>query len=148
MYRGLARLVGMEVLEHAESLEHGCQLLANAWKDHDYFFLHHKDPDSAGEIGDFEGKKAAIEALDGVVPDLRRLSPDVMAVTGDHATPSHLRSHSWHPVPVVVTSRGERDEQTRFGERWCRRGALGLRRSVHLMPLMLAMADRLTKFGA
>lgn len=148
MYRGVASLVGMEVLRQPASVEDACQVVEDAWGDHDFFFLHHKDPDKAGEDGDREAKQRAISAFDAVLPRLRSLGPDVIAVTGDHATPSQSAAHSWHPVPVLMWNGRERDEQTRFGESTCRAGALGLRRGVELMPLMLAMAGRLDKYGA
>jgi 2,3-bisphosphoglycerate-independent phosphoglycerate mutase len=149
MYRGIARLVGMDVLGRPGHLDDQLSVLRDAWRDYDYFFLHHKGTDSAGEDGDRPRKIAAIEALDAVVPELRALDPDVVAVTGDHATPTQMAAHSWHPVPVVVWSkRGGRDEVERFGERWCRTGGLGLRPTKDLMALLLANAGRLAKYGA
>lgn len=149
MYRGLARLLGMEVLGSPGSLGQQLDLLAGSWGRFDYFFFHHKTSDSAGEDGDRSGKVAAIERLDGALTSIRELGPDVLVVTGDHATPSQMAAHSWHPVPVVLWSeRCGRDEVDRFGERWCLRGGLGVRPSLHLMPLMLANAGRLQKYGA
>jgi 2,3-bisphosphoglycerate-independent phosphoglycerate mutase len=149
MYRGVGQLVGMHVLPSVRTLADEVDLLRRYWDDHDYFFFHHKPSDSAGEDGNFEAKVAAIEALDAVVPDIVALAPDVLAVTGDHATPSQMAAHSWHPVPVVMWGpRVGRDDVTRFGERWALRGAIGRRPSQQLMPLMLAAAGRLAKFGA
>jgi 2,3-bisphosphoglycerate-independent phosphoglycerate mutase len=149
MYRGIARLLGMQVLGQPADLDDELGVLADAWDDYDYFFLHHKGTDSAGEDGDRARKIAAIEALDAVVPRLRELGPDVIAVSGDHATPSQLAAHSWHPVPALLWSeRCGRDDVDRFGERWCRHGGLGLRPTKHLMALMLANAGRLQKYGA
>jgi 2,3-bisphosphoglycerate-independent phosphoglycerate mutase len=149
MYRGIARLVGMEVLPKAADLDEQVDLLRKHWSDFDYFFVHHKGADSAGEDGNFEAKVAAIEALDAAIPQLRELGPDVLVVTGDHATPSQMAAHSWHPVPVVLWGeRAGRDQVDRFGERWCRTGAMGLRPSKDLMALALATAGRLAKFGA
>jgi len=149
MYRGIAALLGMDVLGRAGGLDDQLDVLADAWGSYDYFFLHHKGTDSAGEDGDRARKIAAIEQLDAVVPRLRELGPDVIAVTGDHSTPSQMAAHSWHPVPALVW--GEqcgRDEVERFGERWCRAGGLGLRPTKHLMPILLANAGRLAKYGA
>jgi 2,3-bisphosphoglycerate-independent phosphoglycerate mutase len=116
---------------------------------YDYFFLHHKGTDSAGEDGDRARKVRAIEQLDAVVPEMRRLEPDVIAVSGDHSTPSQMAAHSWHPVPALLWSaRCGRDDVERFGERWCLRGGLGLRPTKDLMALMLANAGRLQKYGA
>ena len=149
MYRGIARLVGMEVLARPAGLEAQVALLRSNWGTYDYFFVHHKPADSAGEDGNFEAKVAAIEALDAIIPGIVDLRPDVLAVTGDHATPSQLAAHSWHPVPAVVWSpRVGRDDVDRFGERWCVNGGLGRRRTVELMPILLACAGRLAKYGA
>ncbi len=152
MYRGIARLLGMDVLGRPADLDEQLDILRDAWDDHDYFFLHHKYTDSAGEDGDRARKVAAIERLDAVVPALRTLGgsgPDVVAVMGDHATPSQMAAHSWHPVPTLLWSeRCGRDEVDRYGERWCLRGGLGIRPMKTLMPIMLANAGRLQKYGA
>jgi 2,3-bisphosphoglycerate-independent phosphoglycerate mutase len=149
MYRGLARLVGMEVLGPPADLSAELTLVADAWTTYDYFFVHHKGPDSAGEDGDFDAKVAAIEALDAVVPDLVDLGPDVLMVTGDHATPSQMAAHSWHPVPVLMWgARVGRDPVTTFGEGACLGGALGRRPASDLMTFALAAAGRLAKYGA
>ncbi len=149
MYRGIARLLGMDVLGRPTDLTEQVAILRESWTDYDYFFLHHKYTDSAGEDGDRARKIAAIEALDAIVPDLRALSPDVIAVSGDHSTPSQMAAHSWHPVPALLWSeRCGRDDVERFGERWCRQGALGIRPTKDLMAFMLANAGRLAKYGA
>lgn len=149
MYRGIARLLGMEVLGQPVDLDEQLAILRHAWSGYDYFFLHHKYTDSAGEDGDRARKIAAIEHLDAIVPDLRALAPDVIAVTGDHSTPSQMAAHSWHPVPALLWSeRCGRDPVERFGERWCLGGALGLRPTKDLMAIMLANAARLQKYGA
>src|SRR5215211_2426546 len=149
MYRGIARLLGMDVLGQPASLADELQILRDAWGEYDYFFLHHKGTDSAGEDGDRPRKIAAVEQLDAVVPELRELRPDVVVVSGDHSTPSQMAAHSWHPVPALLWSdRCGRDDVDRFGERWCRQGGLGLRPTKELMALMLANAGRLQKYGA
>jgi len=149
MYRGLARLVGMTILEVRDTIAEGIEEVAANWDAYDFFFLHYKYTDSRGEDGDFQGKVEAIEALDAELPKLLQLEPDVLAVTGDHSTPSKLAVHSWHPVPVMI--RGEyvrTDEVTEFGESTCARGNLGRFHAMHLMPLLMANALRLAKYGA
>lgn len=149
MYRGIGQLVGMQVVGPPTTIDEQLVLLKEHWEDFDFFFFHHKPSDSAGEDGDFEAKVAAIEALDAVVPELVGMAPDVIAVTGDHSTPSQMAAHSWHPVPVLLN--GEhvgRDAAPRFGERWCTQGSLGRRPSRELMPIMLNVAGRLAKYGA
>ena len=149
MYRGVARLLGFEVLGPPLDLAEEVELLGKHWGDADFFFFHHKDADAAGEDGNRAAKIAAIERLDAVVPDLLALEPDVIAVSGDHSTPSQMAAHSWHPVPVVVRGRlVGRDEVDRFGERWCRAGGLGYRPTMQLLPILMANAGRLAKYGA
>ena len=149
MYRGIARLLGMDVIGHPTDLDEQLEILRAVWSTYDYFFLHHKYTDSAGEDGDRARKIAAIETLDAVVPQLRDLGPDVIVVSGDHSTPSQMAAHSWHPVPALLWSeRCGRDEVEQFGERWCLRGGLGIRPTRDLMAFMLANAGRLQKYGA
>jgi len=150
MYRGLAKLVGMEVLQAGEAMEDPLSALEQAWGDFDFYFVHIKPMDSAGEDGDFDRKVKIIEQADAQVPRLFRLDPDVVIVTGDHSTPAKLAYHSWHPVPVMLWSRHCRaDRVERFGERDCLQGGLGPRfPAVDLMPLAMANAQRLEKFGA
>ncbi len=149
MYRGVAKLLGMEAVEGSASLEELFDTVAGVWPGHDFAFVHVKEPDKAGEDGDFTRKVAVIEEVDRLIPRLVDLRPDVILVTGDHSTPAALRSHSWHPVPFLLWAKTvRRDEVDRFGERWCLRGGAGLCRSEALMPLALAHAGRLAKFGA
>jgi len=149
MYRAVARLVGMELVDTGPSFSDQLDALEGAWEDYDYFFVHYKYTDSRGEDGDFEAKVACIEEVDALLPRLVALSPDVLAVTGDHSTPALLAGHSWHPSPLLLRSRWERrDGVESFGETACIRGGLGIFAAVNLMPLMLANAQRLNKFGA
>ncbi len=149
MYRGLARLVGMEVLKTGSTFADEIETLRKQWTAHDFFFLHYKDTDKAGEDGDFDAKVQALERLDGFLPQILGLGPDVMVVTGDHATPAVLAAHGWQPVPVIVAGRySGSDSVLAFTERACSGGSLGLMPAHHLMPVVLANALRLTKFGA
>ena len=149
MYRGVAQLVGMDVLATGETIEDEVETLREHWEGYDYFFFHVKEIDSRGEDGDFEGKVEVIEHFDRVLPDILDLSPDVVVVTGDHSTPAIWKSHSWHELPVLIWSRYiRRDGVSTFGERPCMAGGLGHIRHVDLMPLAMANAGRLAKFGA
>ncbi len=150
MYRGLAKLVGMKELPAGKGFADQLAAIKQAWNDFDYFFIHVKGTDAAGEDGDFERKVREIEAVDELLPELLALNPDVLVVTGDHSTPAALRAHSWHPVPVLLSSRWVRPNPwlDGFGETACTRGTLGFVRSQDLMGLMLANALRLKKFGA
>lgn len=149
MYKGLARLVGMEVLETGETLREEVETLKNHFHEYDFFYLHFKKTDSAGEDGHFQKKVKALEEIDRVFPFLLKLRPDVLVVTGDHSTPSLLRSHSWHPNPILLHSRYIRPNGIRrFTERDCLKGELGRFPAVAVLPLMLANGLRLKKFGA
>ena len=149
MYRGLSRLVGMEILKTGAGFGDEIVTLRQHWDSYDFFFLHYKDTDKAGEDGDFDAKVAALERLDAFIPEILARQPDVMVVTGDHATPSILAGHGWQPVPVVLASRySGADPVSAFNERACASGTLGVMPAQHLMPLVLANALRLTKFGA
>ncbi len=149
MYRGLARLAGMEVLPTGSTVEDEVQTLHEHWNNYDFFFFHVKKTDSAGEDGDFARKVQAIEEVDRALPSILELGPDVVVVTGDHATPALWKAHSWHELPILLWSRYVcSDGVTRFGEQACMSGGLGHIYHVDIMPLALAYAGRLTKFGA
>ena len=150
MYRGLAKLLGMDILETGETVREEFNTLENNWKDFDFFYIHIKKSDSFGEDGDFNQKVAVIEEVDKEIPRLMNLNPDVIVVSGDHSTPSLLKYHSWHPVPTLLWSKYCRvDNVERFGERACITGGLGpMFPTTDLMPLALANANRLEKFGA
>ncbi len=149
MYRGLARLVGMEILETGETYQREIETLKSHLHRYDFFYVHFKKTDSAGEDGNFKMKVKAIEEIDRFFPSIFKLNPDVLVVTGDHSTPTVLRSHSWHPNPIVLYSKYIRpDGIRRFTERQCRRGELGRFPAVEILPLMLANGLKLKKFGA
>jgi 2,3-bisphosphoglycerate-independent phosphoglycerate mutase len=149
MYRGLARLVGMTILTPGSNWAEQVDALREHWNAFDFFFLHYKYTDAAGEDGDFDRKVECIEAFDAEVARVMDLGPDVVIVTGDHSTPALLRSHSWHPVPVLLAAKSCRpDAATTFGEAQCLQGGLGQIEAKYLLPLALAHAGRLAKFGA
>lgn len=151
MYKGVSTLVGMDVIEFAgEKPEDEFKAVEKAWNDYDFFFVHIKKTDSYGEDGDFDHKVGIIEGVDQALPELLKLKPDVLIITGDHSTPAKLKAHSWHPVPFLLSAPNtiRSDDQTQFGERGCARGGLGTINSLEAMPLALAHAQRLTKYGA
>lgn len=149
MYKGLAQLVGMTIVGKPGTLAEEIDVLEKAWNDYDFFFVHFKYTDSRGEDGNFEEKVRMIEELDSVMPRIASLKPSVLIVTGDHSTPARLASHSWHPVPVLLVSDTCRpDGLQAFGEKESLHGGLGQFPGVQLMPLAMAHAERLGKFGA
>jgi 2,3-bisphosphoglycerate-independent phosphoglycerate mutase len=149
MYKGLAKLLGMDVLSVGSGTADLFDALEKNWDKHDFFYVHYKKTDSAGEDGKFDAKVGAIEALDPYLPRLLALKPDVLVVTSDHSTPSWIKGHSWHPNPfLLVSPTAGVDDVAAFTERACAKGYLGRFRSISAMPLMLAHALKLQKFGA
>jgi 2,3-bisphosphoglycerate-independent phosphoglycerate mutase len=149
MYRGLSRILGMEVEEKISSIEEEFSALKKCFPRHDFFFLHIKETDSAGEDGDFERKVKVMEKVDGCLPQLLNQKPDVLVVTGDHSTPAVLSGHSWHPVPFLLYSQYCRpDNIAQFSESSCAQGSLGTISSLDAMPLALAHGLKLSRFGA
>ncbi|XCH48418.1 hypothetical protein V4D31_08755 [Thermodesulfovibrio sp. 3462-1] len=132
-----------------ETIQDEINALKKYYNDYDFFFIHIKKTDSFGEDGNFEGKISVIEEFDKQFPEILSLKPDVLAITGDHSTPCSMKSHSWHPVPVLIYSPyclGNLSQ--RFTERECLKGELGIFPSFKLMPLLLAHSGKLAKFGA
>jgi 2,3-bisphosphoglycerate-independent phosphoglycerate mutase len=151
MYRGLARLVGMEVLPVPPDFDAMFGQLQENYNSYDFFYIHFKKTDSYGEDGNFDAKVKVIESVDEWLKKVVKINPDVLVITGDHSTPSVMKSHSWHPVPVVMHSRNlmiRPDSASEFGEKDCTIGGLG-RMPMHNMILeAMAAAGRIQKFGA
>jgi 2,3-bisphosphoglycerate-independent phosphoglycerate mutase len=149
MYRGLAKVVGMKILATGATIEEEFDTLAENFAGYDFFFLHIKQTDSAGEDGDFDRKVRVIEDVDRALPQLVDLNPDVIIATGDHSTPALLKGHSWHPLPCLLDSQWCRPDQADgFSERDCATGSLGRFPATDVMLLALAHALKLDKFGA
>jgi 2,3-bisphosphoglycerate-independent phosphoglycerate mutase len=148
MYKGISRLVGMEVLS-SPSMEGSFKELHDVYgDDFDFYFLHLKKTDSSGENEEYGTKVETIETIDRWLPTIIDLKPDVLVVTADHSTPAIMGQHSWHPVPFCIHSPLTRGDGTKtFDEPSCRFGALGIRPGLHLMGLALAQAGRLKKFA-
>ena len=148
MYRGLARVVGMKVIQTGQSFEDELDALSERYEDHDFFYLHYKPADAAGEDGSFEAKVKTLEDLDVCIPRVLDLNPDVLVVAGDHSTPAVLAAHSWHPVPVLIHSKNTLgDGVEAFSERACARGSLGTFQAEYLMLQALSHAGKLAKYG-
>ena len=149
MYRGVARLVGMEVLGSPKSFDEEIGLLERRYADCDFFFVHFKGTDAAGHTGDFGEKVRQLEIVDAALPRIEALKPEVLIVTGDHSTPCIHKEHSWHPVPTLIRSPlSLYRKDARFTESSLMTGDLGVFRATDLLPLALAHASRLQKFGA
>lgn len=149
MYRGVSFLIGMDIHPVTPDIPSQFEALEKNFNQYDFLFLHVKTTDTTGEDGNFEAKVKAIEELDAMIPRISQLNPDVLVITGDHSTPSALRSHSWHPVPLLLHSKYARfDGAERFNEYECLKGALGQMPAQNLMAVALAHALRLKKFGA
>ncbi len=150
MYRGVAQLAGMDLfVPTGEAAADAIAIAKQKWNDYDFFFLHVKGTDMAGEDGNFAAKQAVIEATDAALPELLALKPDVLCITGDHSTPVMVKGHSWHPVPALIAGKWAfMDGFARFTEKNCRGGSFAGLRSCELMPVLMANAARLDKFGA
>jgi 2,3-bisphosphoglycerate-independent phosphoglycerate mutase len=150
MYRGVARLAGMEILDVCgDTIADEFTTLEKHWNEFDFFYMHVKKTDTCGEAGDFDGKVRVIEEVDALLPRLLALQPDVIVVGGDHSSPAVLKAHSWHPVPVLIHGAYVRpDGIAEFGEHACLRGSLGVIPATHVIPIALANAGRISKYGA
>jgi 2,3-bisphosphoglycerate-independent phosphoglycerate mutase len=150
MYRGLASLAGMDVLDAGKDVREQIDRLRSAWDDYEFFFVHVKKTDSSGEDGDVQTKIRVIEETDStLVSAITELGPDVLCITGDHSTPCTMRSHSFHPVPVLVHAPTSRPHGAGgFGESACRSGSLGRFVGRHLLPMLMGHAGKLAKYGA
>jgi 2,3-bisphosphoglycerate-independent phosphoglycerate mutase len=148
MYRGLADVAGMKVIPTGHTFADEVETLRESYPAHDFFFIHYKPADAAGEDGDFAAKVKRLEELDLLVPRIRELEPEVFLVCGDHSTPAIMAGHSWHPVPLMLHSRLTRGEGVAgFNEKDCAQGSLGRIPATQVMLLALAHAGKLTKFG-
>lgn len=148
MYRGLAQLVGMKILKTGQTFDEELLTLENNFNFHDFFFIHYKPADAAGEDGDFDSKVSQLEKFDTYIPRLLDLNPDVLVIAGDHSTPAIMGSHSWHPVPLIIKSALTQGEgHSKFSERSFHDGSIGRIPATHVMMLALANAGKLTKFG-
>ena len=149
MYRGIARIIGMKILEAEGGIAGEFQALKKNFQPYDFFYFHIKDMDSAGEDGDFDKRVKIIEEIDKQIPVLMELSPDVVAITGDHSTPAILKRHSWHSVPILIHSKWCRPDSVRqFSENACSVGGLGRFNAVEVMSLLLANALKTAKYLA
>jgi 2,3-bisphosphoglycerate-independent phosphoglycerate mutase len=148
MYKGLARLAGMQLLKEGEGISGEFETLKTNWDDHDFFFVHFKPTDAAGEDGDFDRKASVIEDVDARIPVLLDLGPDALAITGDHATPAKLKSHSWHGVPFLLASPYTLPTAYSFGERACAGGSLGVFQAEEIIGYLMGHAMKLNRFGA
>ena len=149
MYKGLTRICGMDVIPAGTTFSSEIDSLIQNFSTYDFFYIHYKDADAAGEDGNFDAKVTALENLDKYIPKILSLNPDVLIIAGDHSTPSVMASHSWHPVPLCLSSNLTRgDGVDSFNENSFRQGSLGTMHAVNIMTLAMAHAGKLTKFGA
>ena len=148
MYRGLASVANMKIIPTGMTFGEEVDTLQANWDDHDFFFLHYKPADAAGEDGDFDAKVKCLEALDVHLPRILELDPDVLMIAGDHATPAIMASHSWHPVPFMLHSKLTLGEGVDgFNERACAQGSIGRIPAETIMLLALSHSGKLGKYG-
>jgi 2,3-bisphosphoglycerate-independent phosphoglycerate mutase len=149
MYKGLSQLVGMKKIEGPQTIKEQFERYLAEYANFDFFFIHYKYTDKAGEDGNFAAKKKAIEDFDAALPVLLKKKPDVLAITGDHSTPCAMKGHSWHPQPVLLHSAySGTDKLDRFTETGANLGSLGVFEAKFLIRLMQANAKMFDKFGA
>ena len=148
MYRGLATVANMKIIPTGQTFSEEVDTLYQEYDNHDFFFIHYKPADAAGEDGDFDAKVQALENLDPLIPRIRELEPDVFMVAGDHATPAIMAAHSWHPVPFMLHSKLTRGEGVpAFNEKDCGRGSIGSIPATNVMLLAMSHSGKLTKYG-
>ena len=148
MYRGLATVAGMNVIPTGKNFAAEMDTLRANWDKHDFFFIHYKPADAAGEDGDFDAKVRCLEELDPFIPDILELGPDVLMIAGDHSTPAIMAAHSWHPVPFMLHSKLTKGEGVpTFDERACGLGSIGSIPATSVMVMGLSHAGKMTKFG-
>jgi 2,3-bisphosphoglycerate-independent phosphoglycerate mutase len=149
MYRGLASLVGMKVVDAGQSIKDEVDTFKKLYNDFDFFFLHVKKTDSYGEDGNFDSIVKVIEEFDSLLPEILNINPDVLCITADHSTPAVMKAHSWHPVPLLIKSEFSRISNVKgFNESECAKGNLGIMDAQHVMKLLMANALKLNKYGA
>ena len=148
MYRGLATVAGMNVIPTGKNFADEVDTLRANWENHDFFFIHYKPADAAGEDGDFDAKVRRLEELDPFIPEILALEPDVLMVAGDHATPAIMAAHSWHPVPFMLHSKLTQGQGVpTFDEKACAQGVIGSLPATSVMVMGLSHAGKMTKYG-
>jgi 2,3-bisphosphoglycerate-independent phosphoglycerate mutase len=149
MYKGLAQLVGMKKIEGPQTIAEQFERYLTEYDNFDFFFIHYKYTDKAGEDGNFAAKRKAIEEFDAALPIFLKKKPDVIAITGDHSTPCAVKGHSWHPQPVLLHSAiSGWDKLDRLSETGANCGSLGVFEAKFLIRHMQANAKMFDKFGA
>lgn len=158
LVKGICRMVGMDVpyvkgatggldTDYAAKADAAISLL----EENDMVFVNVKAPDIAGHDGDFRLKVQTIENIDLMLGRiLESIHEEVVIVlTADHSTPISVKDHSADPVPVAISGADSRVDDVRaFDEMSAASGALGRIRGVDLLPIVLGMANRSSKFGA
>ena len=150
MYKGLTKLIGMETVKvDGFSIKDEIDVLRKNYKNFDFIYLHIKKTDSYGEDGDFMNKLKVIEEFDSYLPEILSLNFDVLCITGDHSTPTIMKSHSFHPVPLLIHSPFVfKGLSERFTEKDCLKGELGTIKGEDIISLLLAHSKKLKKYGA
>lgn len=158
LIKGICRALGMAVMDVPGAtggldtdLEAKAEAAMGALREKDFVLLNVKAPDICGHDGKVREKVRVVEGIDDMVGRLQSgLGDDVViALTADHSTPCVLRAHSGDPVPTSLHGEGvRRDDVAVFDEIAAARGGLGRLRGTDLLPVLLDLAGRSTKYGA
>ena len=152
MYRGMATLLGMAWRDGtpqpnladdiAGRIATGMDLIGSGAR---FVHVHTKATDEAGHTKDPRAKLRVLEALDPGLAVLERIAEHaVVAITGDHATPSvNGVMHTADPTPLLILGPTIRPDGVRaFGESYARQGWFGPVRAAELLPLLFSHANR------
>ncbi|MEM2848902.1 MAG: 2,3-bisphosphoglycerate-independent phosphoglycerate mutase [Candidatus Bathyarchaeia archaeon] len=156
LYKGVAKFAGMNVLNvpgatgtYETNYKAKVEASLKALKDADFVFLHFKQPDLAGEDGDYRRKIEVVQRIDEALKPLTALEDTLIVVTADHSTPCSIKTHSADPVPVMVCGEEvRRDGIEGFDEVKAARGGLNRIRGLDLMPILLDIVNLAEKYGA
>ena len=130
---GISKVLGMNTLEagNIDNYEQKAEITAKALEEYNLVYVHIKGPDEFGHDGDARGKKKNIEQIDkrffGTLINKLNTDNSTIIISADHGTPGTLKSHSDHPVPLLVSGNMiNRDGTARFTEKYGEKGSMGL----------------------
>jgi len=159
LVKGVCKVVGMKVLDvkgatgtPQTNYMAKARAVVQALRNSDYVLLHVKATDVASHDGNAKQKIEIIEKIDsmlGYLLDNVDLRSTYLAVTADHTTSTATGHHEGDPVPIAITGPYVRyDNVIEYGERSCAEGGLSRIRGMDLMPILMNLLGKTSKFGA